>query len=98
MRTDFKKWPYGAYLCDGSIVYFDRRYQPIVRLTQPEWSVTVCDPRERIAKSGHEMLYNDATSPNHDAKTRATLNALLDAVPGLGAEVRRRCNGRRAGA
>ena len=98
MRTDFKKWPYGAYLCDGSIVYFDRRYQPIVRLSQPDWSVTVCDPHDRIAKSGHEMLYDDNTSPTHDAKTRETLKDLLDAVPEMAAEVHRRSCGKRAGA
>ena len=90
MRTDFKNYPYGAYLCDGSIVYFDRRYRPIVRLMQPEWSATICDPHERIKHSGQEWLYRDATSPRRSAQTRRTLQNLLDTIPELAAEVRRR--------
>ncbi len=97
MRTNFQNQPYGAYLCDGSIVYFDRRYRPIVRLTQPEWSVTVCDPLERIKHSGQEWLYKDATSPRRNAQTRERLQNLMYTIPELAAEVRRR-NAVRVGA
>jgi hypothetical protein len=90
MRTDFKKWPYGAYLCEGSIVYFDRRYQPIVRLMQPEWLITVCDPAERINHSGKEWFYKDAIAPRRNAQTRKRLKNLVDAIPELATEVRRR--------
>jgi hypothetical protein len=93
---DFSKWPYGAYLCDGSIVYFDRRYQPIVRITQPpfpavgEQAVTACDPAERISHSGKEWLYKDATSPRRNAQTRKRLKNLIGAIPALNAEIERR--------
>lgn len=96
MRTDFSKWPYGAYLCEDSIVYFDRRYQPIVRITRPlfpavgEQTIVVCDPAERIRHSGKEWLYKDATSPRRNAETRNRLKNLVDAIPELAAEVRRR--------
>jgi hypothetical protein len=87
---DFRNLPYGAYLCENSIVYFDRRYRPLVRLTQPEWSAVVCDPGEWINYSGKEWLYDDATAPGHDAQTRARLRNLLNAIPALASEVRRR--------
>jgi anti-sigma factor ChrR (cupin superfamily) len=90
MPSNFKNYPYGAYLCDSSIVYFDRRYRPIVRLTQPDWSVTVCDPQERIKHSGQEWLYYGAKSPRRSAQTRRALQNLLDAIPEMAAEVRRR--------
>ena len=97
MRADFSKWPYGAYLCDnGSIVYFDRRYQPIVRITHPlfpavgEQSIAVCDSAERISHSGKEFLYTDATSPRRNAQTRKRMRTLVDAIPELAAEVQRR--------
>lgn len=98
MRTDFKDWPYGAYLCDDSIVYFDRRYQPIVRITHPlfpavgDRSVAICDPTERITHSAKEWLYKDATSPRRNAQTRRRLQTLLDTVPMLRAEVERRAH------
>jgi len=92
MCTDFKKWPYGAYLCDDSIVYFDRRYQPLVRITRfpavGEQAIVVCDPAERISHSGKEWLYKDATSPRRNAETRKRLKNLVDAIPELAAEVR----------
>jgi hypothetical protein len=87
---DYRHHPYGAYLCHGSVVYFDRRYQPIVRLTQPDWSATICDPRERIQHSGKEWLYRDATSPRRNAQTRNNIQHIMDAIPELAAEVRRR--------
>ncbi len=96
MRTDFSKWPYGAYLCEDSIVYFDRRYQPIVRITRPlfpavgEQAIVVCDPAERISHSGKEWFYKDATSPRRNAQTRMRLQRLLDTVPRLHAEIERR--------
>jgi hypothetical protein len=92
MRTNFRNCPYGAYLCENSIVFFDRRYRPIVRLTQPygEGSVTVCDPLEWVEHSGQEWFYNDASAPRHDAQTRAKLKNLMDSIPAMAAEVRRR--------
>jgi hypothetical protein len=96
MRADFSKRPYGAYLCEDSIVYFDRRYQPIVRIRHPlfptvgEQSIVVCDPTERISHSGKEWLYKDATSPRRNAQTRRRLQRLLDTVPMLHAEIERR--------
>jgi hypothetical protein len=92
MRTNFRNCTYGGYLCENSIVYFDRRYRPIVRLTQQygEASVTVCDPLEWIEHSGKEWLYNDGNQPRYDAQTRAKLKHLMDSIPALAAEVRRR--------
>jgi hypothetical protein len=96
MPADFSKWPYGAYLCEDSIVYFDRQYRPIVRITHPpfpaagEHAVTVCDPAERISHSGKEWLYKDATSPRRNAETRKRLKNLVDAIPEIATEVRRR--------
>jgi hypothetical protein len=92
MRTDFRNCPYGAYLCDGSIVYFDRRYRPIVRITQPygEASVTVCDPLEWIEHSGQEWFYDDGNAPRYDAQTRDKLKRFLDSIPTMAAEVRQR--------
>ena len=96
MPADFSKWPYGAYLCEDSIVYFDRRYQPIVRITHPlfpavgDQSIAVCDPTERISHSAKEWLYKDATSPRRNAQTRRRLRSLLDTVPMLRAEIERR--------
>lgn len=96
MPTDFKNYPYGAYLCDDSIVYFDRRYQPIVRIAQPPFPesgdqvVTICDPAERIKHSGQEWLYRDANPPRRNARTRAQLQNLMAAIPVLASEVRRR--------
>lgn len=83
-----KNLPYGVYLCAHSIVYFDRRYRPIVRVGGGR--VTVCDPHERIEHSGKTWLYNDATSPRCNARTHRRLQELLDAVPGLHAEIERR--------
>jgi hypothetical protein len=96
MSDAYSKWPYGAYICDGSIVYFDRRYQPIVRIVQPpfpnvgEHTPIVCDPAERIGHSGKEWFYNDATSPRRNGQTRVRLQNLLKAVPELNAEIERR--------
>jgi hypothetical protein len=96
VRTDFKIWPYGAYLCEDSIVYFDRRYRPIVRITHPlfpavgDKAITVCDPTERISHCGKEWLYLDATSPRRNAQTRRRLKNLVEAIPELAAEVQRR--------
>jgi hypothetical protein len=96
MRADFSKWPYGAYLCEDSIVYFDRRYRPIVRITRPpfpavgEQAMVVCDPAERISHSDKEWLYKDATLPRRNAQTRKRLQSLLDTVPMIRAEIERR--------
>jgi hypothetical protein len=90
MPSNFRTQPYGTYICDDSLVYFDRDYRPIVRLAQPEWSIAVCDPHERIAHTGKEWLYRDATSPRRNAQTRERLENLLAAIPELATEVRRR--------
>ncbi len=96
---DYDNHPYGAYLCSGSTVIFNRDYQPIVRLHQPAFPdvgaqvVTVCDPAERIEHSGKHWFYSDATSPRHDSQTRKRLKNLLDTIPALEAEVR--CRGSR---
>lgn len=96
MCINFRTWPYGAYLCEDSIVYFDRQYRPIVRISQPsfpavgEQAIVVCDPAERIRHSGKEWLYKDATSPRRNAQTRKRLRTLVNAIPELAAEVRRR--------
>jgi hypothetical protein len=83
-----KSLPYGIYLCPDSIVYFDRRYRPIVRVGNGH--VTVCDPHERIEHSGQEWLYNDATSPSWSAETRKIIQNHLDSIPAMAAEVRLR--------
>jgi hypothetical protein len=85
---DTKNLPYGAYLCPDSIVWFDRRYRPIVRVSGDR--VTVCDPTDRIEHNGQEWLYNDATSPRHDGRTRKILENVMAAIPELAAEVDRR--------
>ena len=87
MRTDFRNHPYGYYRCGNAVVYFDRRYRPIVRLDD---SATVVDPLTWIEHSGQQWLYDEASQPRYNAKTRAKLQALLDAIPEMAAEVARR--------
>lgn len=90
---DFSKYPYGAYLCAESVVYFDRRYQPIVRVSRA--GTSVCNPREWIEHTGQEWLYTDANSPARSQETRNLLRHLLTAIPALADEVRRRSSKRR---
>jgi|HubBroStandDraft_6_1064221.scaffolds.fasta_scaffold963985_1 hypothetical protein len=87
MRSDFRNHPYGAYVAGNSSVIFDRRYRPIVRI---DHGVTVCDPLEWVEHSDKEWFYDDATAPRYCAETRAKLKRLMDAIPEMAAEVRRR--------
>jgi hypothetical protein len=101
MPSNFQNHPYGAYLCRDSIVYFNRRYEPIVRLRQPAFPasgnqvVSACDPAERIVHSGKHFFYSDANPPRRDSQTRKRLQTLLDTIPALAAEVQRRGSRRR---
>lgn len=81
--------PYGCYLERDSAVLFDRRYQPIVRFL-PGNIVVPCDARERIEYYGQIWHYSDATTPTYNARTRASLRRLVDAIPVLHAEIQRR--------
>jgi hypothetical protein len=91
MPKDLTLLPYGAYLApDGSSVFFDRDYRPIVRVHEP----VACDPAERIEHSNKIWFYTDATSPRRDKKTRAQLNALVESIPALGVEIKRRAAAR----
>ncbi len=102
MTTNFDNYPYGAYLSRDSVVYFDRRYRPIIRITQPAFpatgnpAVTACDPAERIEYSGQAWFYSDANPPRRDSQTRKRLQTLLATIPALAAEVQRRGSRRRA--
>jgi hypothetical protein len=87
MSTDYRNHPYGFYRTGNSIVYFDRRYRPIVRVSG---QATVVDPTEWIEHSSREWFYNDGNAPRHDAQTRAKLKRLMDAIPEMAAEVHRR--------
>ncbi len=37
---DYDNYPYGAYLARDSYIYFNRRYEPIVRVAQPAFPAT----------------------------------------------------------
>lgn len=87
MRTNFRNCPYGFYRTGNSIVYFDRRYRPIVRVSD---SATVCDPLEWIEHTGQEWFYNDGSAPRYDSQTRDKLKRLMDSIPAMAEEVRRR--------
>lgn len=39
MPKDFEEWPYGLYESRNSVVFFNRRYEPIIRLEYPEHPV-----------------------------------------------------------
>ena len=87
MRTDYRNWPYGYYKCGNAVVYHDRRYRPICRVSD---IATVVDPLTWIEHDGHEWFYSDANPPTYDAQTRHRLQSLLDANPVMAAEVARR--------
>jgi hypothetical protein len=88
MRSDYRNHPYGFYRAGNSIVYFDRRYRPIVRVDD---RATVVDSLEWIEHSGKEFLYSDGRNPpSHNAETRRRLKELMDSIPVLGEEVQRR--------
>jgi len=101
MTTNFQHYPYGAYLCRDSIVYFNRRYEPIVRISEPTFpdagnrEVSVCDPSEWIEHSGQHWFYSDANLPRRSSETRHKLQTLLTTIPALAAEVQRRSSRRR---
>jgi hypothetical protein len=83
----FRNFPYGLYRCGNAIVYFDRRYRPIVRMSDV---ATVCDSLEWIEHSGQEWFYSDAGDPRCCAATRNKLKRLMDSIPEMAAEARRR--------
>lgn len=85
--TNFRNHPHGFYRTGNSVVYFDRRYRPIVRVSD---RATVVDPMEWIEHSGQEWLYDDGNAPRHNAETRRRLKDLMDTIPEMAAEVRRR--------
>jgi hypothetical protein len=87
MRTNFRNHPYGFYRTGNSVVYFDRRYRPIVRVSD---RAAVVDPLEWIEHSDQEWFYDDSNAPRRNAETRRRLQDLMDAIPELAAEVRRR--------
>jgi hypothetical protein len=103
MRIHPHPWllPYGAYLTANSSVYYDRRYRPIVRLTFPPLdlskggaigapAITVCDPKERIEHDSQMWFYKDGTSPTFNRETRKRLEAIVESVPEMRAEIERR--------
>ena len=92
MRTNFRNHPYGFYRTGNSIVYFDRRYRPIVRVSD---RTSVVDPMEWIEHSNQEWLYHDGNAPRHNAEIRRRLKDLMDAIPEMAAEVCRRYLGER---
>jgi hypothetical protein len=94
-RIDVWSLPYGAYLTRDSAVLYDRRYCPIVRFLPGE-IVVPCHPSERIEHYGQLWHYTDATSPTYNARTRASLKRLVDAIPELAAEIQRRAKRRGA--
>lgn len=56
MRDYFDQLPYGAYLAGRDIVLFNRRYQPIVRISPPTF---ICHNTERVPTAipvGHPVI------------------------------------------
>lgn len=108
MPNNFEEWPYGLYESRNAIVFFNRRYEPIVRLEYAEHPVfddeqsgagslrlgsplvTVIDRKTRIIFSGQRWFYSDANPPRRDRHTRARLEAIIETIPELGAEIARR--------
>jgi hypothetical protein len=92
---DPKLLPYGAYLTDYASVLFDRNYHPIVHVLG-KWPdiypnlATPCPPSTWIKHDKKVFFYNDGCTPRRDGKTRATLYGMLESIPALGAEVRKR--------
>jgi hypothetical protein len=101
MRTDYKLWPYGAYINRSFVYFFDRRYQPIVfgpwnyycpftrRLTITTHLAPI-DPATRINFDTQGWIYRDATSPKRDRQTRAMPQRMLKTWPALQREIERR--------
>lgn len=102
-RINWRRAPYGAYIGADDDVIFDRDYRPIVRLDRRgNVAVTIgtailrpaavmpCSPDERIEFIDQAWFYSDAAPPARDRATRARLQALLDALPAVAAEVARR--------
>jgi hypothetical protein len=89
MRNDLRNYPYGRYLCADCIVFFDRRYRPIIRINR-RGEVSVCDSLQWIEFAGQTWMYSDRNPPRHDKETRRKLEKLMADIPLLGAEVARR--------
>lgn len=87
--------PYGVFVTSDSSVLHDRKYRPLVRVAG-RWphhdpaTATVCDPVEWIKHDEKIYLYTDAASPRRDRKTRAHLQNLIESIPALGDEIKRR--------
>jgi hypothetical protein len=47
-KSDFDQLPYGAYLAGRDTVIFNRRYQPLVRITPP---ACLCHDSDRVPTS-----------------------------------------------
>src|SRR5262249_7895579 len=103
MRTDYKLWPYGAYFNRGFVYLYDRHYRPIIcapwidlHLFENRQIITLatpwatCEPSNRVLVEGQAWFYRDATSPTRDRQTRAKLKKLIDDIPTLAAEIKRR--------
>jgi hypothetical protein len=84
--------PYGAYVCRESVVFFDRKYRPLISLpwTHYEWdgttgrlvlkrtSAKIVAPETRINFEAQRWFYNDGTPK----AARARLHKrLVDAFP-----------------
>ncbi|MGC0326255.1 hypothetical protein ABIG06_006884 [Bradyrhizobium sp. USDA 326] len=108
MPREFDEWPYGLYESRNSVVFFNRRYEPIVRLEYPEHpvfdgsqngagslhigapTVTPVDRKTRVIFSGQRWFYSDANPPRRNRQTRARIEALIDQIPELLEEIKRR--------
>jgi hypothetical protein len=88
MLKDYRNAPYGVYHCEDSVVWFDRRYRPIVRVAGN--AVTVVDSMEWIDHTGQTWLYDDGNAPRYNAETRRCIQNVMDAIPEMAAEVKRR--------
>jgi hypothetical protein len=61
-----KKLPYGRYDCDdGSYVFYNRDYEPILRI-RSDGSYLVCDPKEWISHQSQSWIYSEANPPWRD--------------------------------
>src|SRR5258708_19759300 len=86
MRTNFRNHPYGFYRTGNSVVYFDRRYRPIVRVSD---QAAVVDPLEWIEHSDQEWFYDDGNAPRHNAEPRRPPQDLINPIPHIAPQVPR---------
>jgi hypothetical protein len=90
---EYDHLPYGAYLCRKSVVFFDRKYRPLISLpwTHLEWptgrleldpaKAKIIAPDVRVKFEAQVWFYNDGCTPRRDQRTRAKLKRMLDVLP-----------------